>query len=88
MKPPHLHRVERNPVREERLPTAVFTQSNQLLCIAPLFRRKPRHLDIETPVFIVAHHDQSLESALNFPQLFQHIAANDNLPMLPFTQRL
>ena len=88
MEPPCLHRVECKPIRKECLPAVIFPRSNQLLGIAPLFRRRPRHLDIESPVLIVAHHGQSLELALNTNQPFQQIAANDNLPMLPFAQRL
>ena len=88
MEPSRLHRVERKPVRKECLPAVIFPRSNQLLGIAPLFRRRPRHLDIESPVLIVAHHGQSLESALNTNHPFQHIAANNNLPMLPFAQHI
>ena len=88
MEPSRLHRVERKPVRKECLPAVIFPRSNQLLGIAPLFRRRPRHLDIESPVLIVAHHGQSLELALNTNHPFQHIAANNNLPMLPFAQHI
>ena len=44
--------------------------------------------DRESPVLIVAHHGQSLELALNTNHPFQHIAANNNLPMLPFAQHI
>lgn len=63
-------------------------RSNQLPGIAPLFWRRPRHLDIESPVLIVAHHGQSFELTLNFNQPFQNIATNDNLPLAAFAQRL
>ena len=88
MEPPCLHRVECKPVRKERLPAVIFPRSNQLLGIAPLFRRRARHLDIESPVLIVAHYGQALELALNTNQPFQQTAANDNLPMLPFAQHI
>ena len=88
MEPPRLHRVERKPVRKECLPAVIFPRSNQLLGIAPLFRRRARHLDIESPVLIVAHHGQALELALNTNQPSQQTAANDNLPMLPFAQHI
>ena len=54
----------------------------------PLFRRRPWYFDIESPVLIVAHYGQSLELVLNTNQPCEHIAANDNLPMLPFAQHL
>jgi len=89
MESPRLHRVKRKPVRKERLPTAVLARSNQLLGIASFFRHWPRYRDIEeTSVSIVAHYSQPLEPMLNLNQSLKHIAINDNLQMLPFTQRL
>ena len=88
MEPPRLQWVECKPIRKERLPAVIFPRSNQLPGIAPLFWRRPRHLDIESPVFIIAHHGQSFELTLNFNQPFQNIATNDNLPLAAFAQRL
>lgn len=63
-------------------------RSNKFLGIPPLFRRRPRHFDIETPILILAHYGQLLEPILNLNQPLQHIAAYDNLPMPSFAQRL
>ena len=89
MKPSGLHRVECKPICKERLTAVIFPCSNQFLGIPPpLFRRRPWHFDIESPVLIVTHYSQPFEPMLYLNQPFKHIATNDNLPLTTFTQRL
>ena len=66
----------------------MFPRSDQFLGIPPLFRRRPWHFYIESPVLIVAHYGQLLEPMLDLNQPFKHIATNDNLPLAAFAQRL
>ena len=63
-------------------------RSDQFLGIPPLFRHRPWHFDIESPILIVAHYSQPLKPMLNLNQSFKHIAINANLPLAAFAQRL